>query len=416
MHPSPRFRPITTGLAVCSIVLLLGNAALASTTSVEYSFAGDEDGEYPSTDLVMDGAGNLYGTSVQGGNFGGGTVFRLSPTGTGWTHTVLYSFTGLADGAQPYGGVTLDSYGNLYGTTVVGGSRVGPCVEDGCGVAYVLINSGGTWTEHVLHAFTGGSDGFGTGAGLTYDGHGNLYGMAPDGGAHGLGVIYQLHRAPNGPWAFRVIHSFTGGADGGSGSPGRLLPDRTGGLYGAATTGGANGAGVVFLLRRDSGGVWRLRPVYAFQGRPDAGFPYGGLRFDPAGNLFGTTYSDGANGFGAVYELTRSGGTWLESVVYSFQGGTDGIGPISNVVFDWVGNVYGTTSEGGGPGCGCGVIFKLARGGSGAWTESVVHDFAGPPDAAFAYNGMVSDGTGHFFGATVQGGVDNEGAVYEFTP
>ena len=102
--------------------------------------------------------------------------------------------------------------------------------------------------------------------------------------------------------------------------------------------------------------------------------------------------------------------------MYSFQGGTDGIGPISNVVFDWVGNVYGTTSEGGGPGCGCGVIFKLARGGSGAWTESVVHDFAGPPDAAFAYNGMVSDGTGHFFGATVQGGVDNEGAVYEFTP
>ena len=159
-------RYVTTALAMFAVVLMLANAAWASTTKVVYSFAGDEDGEYPSTELVRDAAGNLYGTTVLGGDHGSGTVFELTPSGNGWTHTVLYSFSSGADGGQPYGGVTLDAQGNLYGTTVIGGTG-GTCVEDGCGVVYELTNSGGIWTESVIHNFTGGSDGYDPGAGLT---------------------------------------------------------------------------------------------------------------------------------------------------------------------------------------------------------------------------------------------------------
>lgn len=121
------------GVAILAIVAIQANVAWAGGASVAYSFKGDADGEYPSTELAGDGTGNLYGTTVQGGDFGGGTVFQLSPSGQGWVHTVLYSFTGGADGGQPYGGVTVDALGNLYGTAVVGGTHAGPCVEDGCG-------------------------------------------------------------------------------------------------------------------------------------------------------------------------------------------------------------------------------------------------------------------------------------------
>lgn len=404
---------LTTGVLAtfALLAMLVHGAAASSTTRVIYSFAGDEDGEYPSTELVRDGAGNLYGTTVQGGEFGGGTVFQLTPSGT---HTVLYSFTGGADGGQPYGGVTLDADGNLYGTAVVGGA--GGACEDGCGVAYMLTNAGGTWSQSVLHDFTGGTDGSGPGAGLTFDPAGNLYGMTPIGGKYGLGTIYQLHPGRDGAWRLRVIHAFTGGTDGSSGSAGRLLFDEAGNLYGAATVGGAHGAGTVFELKLRNG-TWELHTLYAFQGQPDAGFPYGGLVFDQSGNLYGTTYYDGANDLGAVYQLIPGPrGTWKERVLYSFEGGTDGSNSISNLVFDAGGNLYGTTSEGGAAGCSCGTIFKLAPRDDGGWTESVAYSFAGAPDGAFAYNGMVGDSEGNFFGATVHGGDDDEGAVYEFTP
>ena len=137
--------------------LLAGPTRAAGQTQVIYSFAGDEDGEYADTDLVIDSAGNLYGTTVQGGDFSSGTVFQLAPSGTGWTHTVLYSFKGQADGGEPYKGVTLDAHGNLYGTAGVGGLYVGPCIDTGCGVVFKLTNSGGAWSQTVIHSFTGGT-------------------------------------------------------------------------------------------------------------------------------------------------------------------------------------------------------------------------------------------------------------------
>jgi uncharacterized repeat protein (TIGR03803 family) len=218
----------------------------------------------------------------------------------------------------------------------------------------------------------------------------------------------------NGNWKFSVLHAFTGGSDGATGSAGRLILDRVGHLYGVATAGGANGKGVAFRLVLTASGQAFLQTLYAFKGQPDAGFPYGGLTFDSLGNLYGTTYYDGANNLGAVYELTYSNGAWSERVLYSFQGGSDGSHSISNLVFDQAGNLYGTTSEGG-SGCSCGVIFKVAP-GNGTWTESVAYRFQGAPDGGFAYNGMVGDTTGNFYGTTVHGGLSDDGTVYKFNP
>src|SRR5437667_5248670 len=241
MKSSTHF-PIRAVAATAVFVLSMAKTA-ATTTNVIFSFEEDE-GEYADTDLETDSAGNIYGTTVLGGDFGSGTVFKLSPSPTGWEHTVLYSFTSGADGGEPYKGVTLDREGNLYGTAVAGGS--GSC-EGGCGVVYKLTNSGGTWTQAVIHAFTGGDDGSGPGARGPVDPHGNVYGMTPIGGAFGHGTIYQLRPAANGNYSFKVIHAFTGGADGATGSAGRMIL-RHGRLYGAATTGGAYGSGVVFEL------------------------------------------------------------------------------------------------------------------------------------------------------------------------
>jgi len=395
-------------VAVTAVFALSLATATAATTKVIFSFA-ENGGGYADTDLETDGAGNIYGTTVLGGDFGGGTVFQLSRTTNGWVHTVLYSFTGGADGGEPYKGVTLDREGNLYGTAVTGGS--GSC-EGGCGVAYKLTNSGGIWTQTVIHAFTGGDDGSGPGARLTVGRNGNAYGMAPTGGAYGLGTIYKIHQAQSGAWTLEVIHAFTGGVDGSTGSAGRMIL-RNGHLFGAATTGGTYGSGVIFELT-PSGGEWDFRTIYSFKGQPDGSFPYGALLFDASGRIYGTTYYGGAHNIGAVYKLSPQPiGEWEEKVLYSFRGGTDGNSPISNLIFDGAGNLYGTTSEGG---LGSGTIFKLSPVSGDQWTETVVHRFRGPPDGAFAYNGMVVDRSGNFYGATVHGGDNDDGSVYRFTP
>jgi uncharacterized repeat protein (TIGR03803 family) len=401
--------PLNKAATLLFVLAVSLTAATATTTNVIFSCEEDE-GEYADTDLETDSVGNIYGTTVLGGDFGGGTVFQLSPTPNGWVHTVLYSFTGGADGGEPYKGVTLDRDDNLYGTAVTGGS--GSC-EGGCGVIYKLTNIKGTWTQKVIHAFTGGDDGSGPGSRVTVDRAGRIYGMTPTGGANGLGTIYKIGPLSSGASTFKVIHAFTGGADGSSGSAGRMIL-RDGHLYGAATTGGSNGSGVVFELTPRALGGWDFRTIYTFQGQPDGSFPYGALLFDDSGNIYGTTYYGGANGIGAVYKLSpQPVGEWTEEVIHSFQQGTDGNSPISNLVFDKAGNLYGTTSEGG---LGRGVIFKLAPVAGGNWTETVVHAFEGPPDGGFAYNGMVVDAFGNFYGATVHGGENDDGSVYNFIP
>lgn len=407
-------------LCVASSVLIascLASGAAAGDLRVLHHF-GDGDGAYPDTDLVMDAAGSLYGTTVQGGQFNSGTVFRLAPTPAGWVQTVLHSFTSTTDGGQPYGGVTLDAQGNVYGTTVVGGSYAG-CPEDGCGVVFRLQEQGGAWTHDVIHAFNGGeADGYGPGGPVSFDAQGNLYGMTPTGGAFGVGVIFRLEPTPSGPWTETVIHHFTGGEDGAAASKARLLLDADGSLLGVATAGGAFGAGTVFRLTPEPGGGWTFTTLHAFQGYPEGVFPYGGLVRDAAGNLYGTTYYGGQKGIGTVYQLFQEGGAWFSSVLHHFVGGRDGAYPISALAFGADGALYGTTSAGGkaaGLAGDDGTIFRLAQDGGGAWEASVVHAFDGA-DGELPYNGLVSDGAGGFFGAAVHGGADGDGTLFRFHP
>jgi uncharacterized repeat protein (TIGR03803 family) len=372
----------------------------------------DSQGSYPDTDLARDSAGNLYGMTVKGGTSNSGTVFELSPSGAGWAYAVLYNFKGGADGGEPYGGVTLDAMGNLYGTTVAGGT--GAACDGGCGVVFALTKSGGTWTESVIHNFAGGNDGSGPGSPVTFDSLGNLYGMTPTGGAFGVGTIFQLMPHTDGTWTESVIHAFTGGDDGGAASAGRLLIDAKQNVFGVATVGGANGAGVVFRMTPSPTGNWRFTTLYTFKGQPDGVFPYGGLVKDTAGNFYGTTYYGGTDDLGVVYRLSPSGGQWSETVLHSFAGGFDGASSISGLTFGPDGALYGTTSAGGAS-CDCGTIFKMTP-VDGSWTERVVYRFTGTPDGSSPYAGVTTDPAGNLYGATVRGGMNDDGIVYLFRP
>ena len=288
---------------------------------------------------------------------------------------------------------------------------------DGCGVVYKLSQSGGSWSETVLYGFHDSPDGWGAGGAVVFDRMGNLYGTTPDGGAYGFGTVYQL-RQSNGQWTETVIHDFTGGNDGGVGGLGPLLVDFFGDLYGVAEIGGAHGSGTAFRMNPQASGQWRFVTLYAFQGQPDASSPYGGLITDGHGALYGTTYYGGQNGQGAVFKLTPASavGGWRDSVLYSFQGATDGGSPLSTLVFDSSGKLYGTTSAGGDPGCQCGVAFVLTPNGHGGWTEQVLHSFGIGNDAAVPIYGLTPDGSGNYFGAGQLGGNANMGAIFEITP
>jgi uncharacterized repeat protein (TIGR03803 family) len=183
------------------------------------------------------------------------------------------------------------------------------------------------------------------------------------------------------------------------------------------TVGGTFGAGTAFELVPGPNDTWDFQTLHSFAGQPGAGFPYGGLVRDAAGALYGTTYYDGAVDLGCIYRLELVNGTWTETVLHSFKGGRDGAGSIAGLVFGANGELYGTTAEGG-AGCSCGTIFKLEPQPGGAWKESIVHRFTGVADGdgAYAYAGLLSDGAGSFFGATVRGGADDDGALYRFTP
>jgi uncharacterized repeat protein (TIGR03803 family) len=300
-------------------------------------------------------------------------VWKLARNPKGnWTISSLHAFTG-PDGAGPYlAGVILDAAGDLYGTTMVGGAY-------GDGVVFKLKpNPGGTWTENVLHSFTG-ADGALPRAGVIFDAAGNLYGTTNQGGPSNDGVVFKLAPNPDGTWAESVLHSF-GGADGSAPQSG-LTFDAAGNLYGTTANGGAytGETGVVFKLAPNRDGTWTESVLYSFTGGTDGGFSFAGLIPDAAGNFYGTTTGGGAYNYGVVFKLEPNpGGTWSESVLYSFRGSADGGVPWAALIFDAAGNLYGTANDRGSANCifGCGVVFKLAPTSSG-WRETVLHTFLG---------------------------------------
>jgi uncharacterized repeat protein (TIGR03803 family) len=351
-----------------SVFKLTPNADGSWAESTLYSFPSGANNY--AAGVVFDQAGNLYGTTT-GGKSGNGAVFELIPNPDGsWSEKTLYSFMGGSDGSSPNGPLIFDADGNIYGVTFAGGS-------EGNGTVFELTpNLDGSWTENTLYSFSIKGGGYPE-TGVIFDADGNLYGTLWTGGKcgpWGCGVVYKLSRNADGSWTESVLHKFCS--------------------------------------------LKKCR---------DGENPYAGLTFDRAGNLYGTTYGGGAHGKGVVFEMTpNSDGTWTETVLHHFTGGKDGASPYnSGVIFDQTGNLYGTAFKGGTlsdcDGKGCGVVFKLAPNSSGGWTETVVHAFAGRPGAN-PVGGLMFDALGNLFGTT--SGSANWGScsgarcgsVFEITP
>jgi uncharacterized repeat protein (TIGR03803 family) len=323
---------------------------------VLYSFpAGPAEGETgggPAGGLIRDSAGNFFGTTQEGGASNAGTVFKLDTAGN---PTILYSFTGGADGGLPLRGVIRDAAGNLYGTTYAGGQFTNTCqFRNGCGVVFKIDPAG---AYNVLYFFRNGPDGAQPMAGLIRDSEGNLYGTTQHGGVFDFGTVFRLDKS-----GVTVLHSFRGGTDG-VGPYAGLIRDQAGNLYGTTYVGGASGGGTVFKV--DTADAETV--LYSFAGGADGGYPAAGLAMDSAGNLYGTTQGGGVaswySGYGVVFEVQLSG---METVLYTFTQGSDGGVPSAALTLDSAGNLYGTTQlQGGYTGrgefpFGCGVVFKIA--------------------------------------------------------
>jgi uncharacterized repeat protein (TIGR03803 family) len=353
---------------------------------VLYSFTGGSDGSGPRSGLIADSAGNLYGTTVYGGTWDAGVVFKLDAA---LQLTVLYSFTGGSDGAYPYAGLIRDSAGNLYGTTAYGGTGQ---INSGNGVVFML-NTTGQLT--VLHTFTGAPDGVYPYSGLVGDSAGNLYGTTYFGGASNAGMVYKLDSSGN----ETALYSFTGGADGAN-PYASVVRNSAGNLYGTTFAGGAAGLGVIFKLNTAN----QETALYSFNGGTDGANPNAGVIGDSTGNLYGTTIYGGTARAGVVYKLSATG---TETVLYTFTGETDGMGPYAGVIRDSTGNLYGTTGYGGV--AGLGVVFELN-------TSGVQTPLYGFPAAAGGFGpnaGVVRDSSGNFYGTTPLGGSAGAGTVYE---
>jgi uncharacterized repeat protein (TIGR03803 family) len=433
-------------LVIGIATLLMMPARAASKYKVLYKFTGGNDGEFPPAGLILDQAGNLYGTTAWGGGAGNGagTVFKLIPNSDGsWTKSMLYKFCSLmpscGDGENPYATVTFDQAGNLYGTTESGGNP--GCFDGlGCGVVFKLTpNADGSWQESVPYRFcslTNCRDGSMPDAGLIFDGAGNLYGVTDFGGnsgcqdGQGCGVVFKLTPNADGSWKEQVLHAFTGGKDGAS-PIAKLVFDAEGNLYGTTYFGwnsscnGGLGCGVVFKLTPNADGSWKEKVLHQFTGGADGSSPRSVLIFDQAGHLYGTTQSGGEfnacnrSGCGLVFQLTANAdGSWKEKVLHQFTGGADGGQPFAGLIFDRAGNLYGMTTRGGNFNCGggCGVVFKLVPNSKGEWKERVLHYFVDHPGANPFDSDLIFDAEGNLYGTTNGDGNKTLGSVFEITP
>ncbi|HEY6768115.1 MAG TPA: choice-of-anchor tandem repeat GloVer-containing protein [Candidatus Sulfotelmatobacter sp.] len=332
------------------------------TYTIIYQFTqSTASAAWPNGGLILDAQGNLYGVSQFGGANNKGTVYELSPGSSGWTQTVLYSFAGGSDGESGNGSLIFDSAGNLYGTTNKGGAN-------GSGTVFELSPSASGWTEQVLYTFTGGADGANPGGNLLIDSAGRIYGMAIQGGTvvsgaciFGCGTIFRLTNT-GGTWRFARLFNFQG-ITGGS-APVTIAFDSAGNIYGSASAGGSGcgtsgiGCGTIFKLTPPaSAGPWREKVLHAFNSQQGASPT--GVAFDSKGNLYGTCFEGAPQNEGNVWQLSpTTSGPWTFTTLFAFGKASDGYLSNSGVIVDATDNLYGTTTNGGANGGG--TVFELS--------------------------------------------------------
>ena len=361
----------SAALAVLVAGGVSSGAAKAASYEVVYNFGSQaNDGTHPYANLMADKSGTLYGTTSQGGANGAGTVFKITPDGT---ETVLYSFKGGADGKGPgFGTLIEDAAGNLYGTTQFGG-------VNNAGTIFKLAPDG---TETTILTFGGTDSGTNGGipaAGLIADDKGNLYGTTETGGAFecapytGCGTVFELVKGNNSSWTQKILHNFTG-ADGGY--PFSHVLWIGGNLYGTTCYFGTSGWGTVYELVKGKKGEWAEKTLYSFAGGTDGSMPFGDLINDAAGNLYGATMMGGASvNDGVVYKLAPDG---TLTILHAFLGENDGGAPQSGLWMAKNGNLFGTTLGGGKKNLG--TIFRLTQSGVETVRHSfgAKHDGASP--------------------------------------
>jgi uncharacterized repeat protein (TIGR03803 family) len=346
--------------------------------AVLHDFAGT-DGQSPTATVTLDSAGNVYATADYGGANSGGTLVKIAPDGT---ETVLHAFGSTGDGSTPDGAVTIDSSGNIIGTTNSGGSG-------GNGTIWELAADG---TYSILHSFATNEGSFVRGR-LVEDSKGNFYGTALFGGSTGDGTIFEY--SPNG--TLTVLHTF-GGTDGQFPEHG-LARDAAGNLFGATAFGGTSNNGSVYEVAANG----TFSSLYSFTGGTDGGFLYGTVAVDKNDNLYGNAANDGANGAGTVFKLASNG---TLTVLYNFTNGTDGGDPEGDMLL--VGkDLYSTAGSGGGS-CACGVVYKVTATG----TESVLHAFAGGTTDGGGYSDGVIMDKNALYGTTESDGTSGDGVVF----
>jgi uncharacterized repeat protein (TIGR03803 family) len=335
----------------------------------------------------------------------------------------LHSFQCNPSGCYPSGGLALGPSGDLYGTTFGGGNA-------NATIFRLAPTSGDRWTYSLLYTLTisqglhsflnSHQDGSGPWDKVILDKAGNVYGTTRDGGPEGAagGIVFELTPGSGGDWTENILYGFPANRDGCC-SRAELIFDGAGNLYGTAAGDGGPPCycGVVFGLRHTPT-AWKETVLHRFQG-PDGSTPITGLVFDAKGNLYGTTQEGGANSEGTIFKLTPTGdGRWKHTILYDFPRFQNGGGPVSTLAFDKAGNLYGTAA-GGIETCsgGCGVVYKLAPGPNGKWTYSVLHRFTDKNDGAEPNGAVIFDKSGkHLYGTAIFGGTSNEGVVYEITP
>jgi uncharacterized repeat protein (TIGR03803 family) len=421
-------------LALFAITLMFAPAVSAADKyKVLYSFKSGTDGNFPSGALLFDAAGNLYGTTVNGGTSGSclygegtgcGIAFQLTPQQNGkWTETVIHRFQGGSDGGNPSGGLISDTAGNLYGTTVQGGTGD----SNGCGTIFQLTPGSSGWAESLVRTFcsAGANDGYFPRGGLLGDAAGNLYGVTESGGAALGGVAFELTPGSGG-WTETVLNSFclVGTCTSLGAEPvAALIQDAAGNLYGTTIAGGDTkfgcfisfppGCGLLFKLKHHTDGTWTESVPQRFHG-PDGAAPASSLTFDSSGNLYGTTSFDGAFDSGTVFKLTpTSHGGWTKTVLYNFRAGTYRGAINSGVVFDPAGNLYGATDPNG---TCCSIVYQLSPEKNGRWRYRTIHRFVSSQGGLRTDGNLIFDSQGNLYGTAGAGGAYGAGVVFEIAP